>query len=389
MVTVRSLHIADADGAALHGGGAEIVFDATVTAARKLGHEVAVMTAAPNRTPWSYVYSSANYRAVRKRLEELQPDVVHLQNYYHFLSPSVLAAIRDYKKRRPHVRVIFTAHDFHLICPNSGFQHFVRGQAVSYDIERPRFRWYHQFDRRSWAHSLLKLVQHVYAYRVLRLQRVFDAIISPSELIASAMRNAGVNTPTRVLRNPISLPDVTPATTRSGLVFLGRLTAAKGLLQFVQMLEQEGIACRIDVYGDGPQRNMLMDFAGQSTFVELALHGHIDHSKIPEKIRHHAALIYPSTWLENAPLAVVEAASLGLSLVVPHNGGAREMAELAELHEIYDPNDPRSVRDAIHRALNTTTENRLLVPEVFRFETYIAQLQSLYQPDDEPETEVE
>ncbi|MGQ7310897.1 glycosyltransferase [Microbacterium arabinogalactanolyticum] len=377
---VRSLHIADSDGSALGGGGAEVVFETTIRAARQLGHDVSVITADPSRTPWSYVYSRENYRKVSQLLQDLRPDVVHVQNFYHYLSPSVLAAIREYKKVRPETRVIFTAHDFHLICPNSGFQHFVHGSPISYDIERPRFHWFHKFDRRSWAHSTLKLVQHLVAYRMLRLGRVFDAIISPSELIATAMRGAGVRTPVHVVRNPIALTDTTPATTRSGLVFLGRLTAAKGLLNFVELLEREGIACHIDVFGDGPQRNLLMDFAGRSSYVELALHGHIDHDKVAEKIRHHTALIYPSTWPENAPLAVVEAAALGLSLIVPNHGGAREMAELAELHEMYDPADPQSVEGAIRRALATTGANRLRNPAAFRFETYTARLHSLYQP---------
>lgn len=374
----RSLHLADTDGSSLNGGGAEIIFDATVRAARDLGHDVTVMTADPVRTPLSYVYSRRHYRSVLAVLERSRPDLVHLQNYYHFLSPSVLAAIREYKRAQPSTRVVFTAHDFHLICPNSGFQHFVHSRPVSYDVDRPRFRWFHKFDRRSWAHSALKLAQHTYAYRIRHLHRVIDAIISPSELIATALHNAGVSIPVHVLRNPIAIAPAPVSAARSGLAFLGRLTPAKGLLPFAELLEREGVRCRIDVYGDGPQRNDLVDFAGRSRFVDLAIHGRIRHEDIANALGRHVALVYPSTWLENAPLALVEAAQVGLSLVVPHQGGAREMAELSERHEVYDPSDPGSVVAAVRRALATTELNRLRSPEAFRFETYVNSLGDVY-----------
>ncbi|WP_309127653.1 glycosyltransferase [Microbacterium sp.] len=378
----RSLHLADTDGSSLNGGGAEIIFDATVRAARDLGHDVTVMTADPIRTPLSYVYSRRHYRSVLAILERSRPDLVHLQNYYHFLSPSVLAAIREYKRAHPSTRVVFTAHDFHLICPNSGFQHFVHSRPVSYDVSRPRFRWFHKFDRRSWAHSTLKLAQHVYAYRVRHLERVIDAIISPSELIASALRNAGVTIPVHVLRNPISVGPDKATGPRSGLAFLGRLTPAKGLLTFAEMLEREGVSCRIDVYGDGPQRNELVDFAGRSSYVDLALHGHVRHDGIADVLGRHTALVYPSTWIENAPLAVVEAAALGLSLVVPHQGGAREMAELAEQHHFYDPAVPASAARAVRDALATAVPNRLRDPGAFRFDTYVEGIRAVYRLGD-------
>lgn len=375
---IRSMHIADSDGTALNSGGAEVVFDATVRAARELGHETVVLTSPPQRTPWSYVYSRRNYRMVRMSLEQARPDLVHLQNYYHYLSPSVLAAIRDYKKSRPDARLVFTAHDFHLICPNSGFQHFTRHGARSYDVDRPRFRWHHKFDRRSWLHSLLKLAQHVLAYRMLRLDRVIDAVIAPSAQTIDALRAAGVQTPIHLLRNPIAVAPVSPASAPSGLVFLGTLTAAKGLLPFVELLEREEVSCRIDVYGDGPLRNELIDLAGRSRYVDLALHGHIPHEQISGVLSQHTALIYPSTWIENAPLAVVEAAALGLSLVVPHRGGTREMAELAEQHDFYDPESPESVVGAVQSALARTEPNRLIDPSAFEFATYVESLAAVY-----------
>lgn len=378
MAPTRSFHLADEDGSAVGGGGAEIVFDMTVQAAKQLGHDVTRLTVSPVRSAISYVYSRENFKRVSAILHRAQPDIVHIQNYYHFLSPSVLLAIRRYKRQRPHTRVIFTAHDFHLICPNSGFQHFVRSNAVSYDVHEPRIRWFHKFDHRSWVHSTLKLVQHVYAYKILHLERVIDAIISPSEIIATAFRSARITAPIHVIRNPIAIGSTPLRRDRSGLVFLGKLTPAKGLIDFVETLESQQISCRIDVYGDGPQRNALVDFASSSRYVDLAIHGHVHHDDVPELLTRHIALVYPSTWLENAPLAVLEAAQVGLPVVVPRGGGAEEVARLTRVHFAYDSANPHSAAMAVTDALERGDINSLLDEHQFHFETYVENLKETY-----------
>ncbi|WP_344818078.1 glycosyltransferase family 4 protein [Microbacterium soli] len=356
------------------------MFDITQRAACQLGYSVAALTAEPRRNPLSYVYSLRNRRRAKRFLQETRPDVVHVQNYYHFHSPSILSAIRTYKRSHPEVRVVFTAHDYHLICPNSGFQHFTRTGAVHYDVDKPRIRLWHNFDARSRAYSLLKLLQHMVAYRLLKLQNVFDVIISPSELVARAFRAAGITADIKVIRNPVDVPGPSPVA-GSGLVFLNRLKPEKGLIPFITALEKEHVECTIDVYGDGPEKDSLINLANSCTSVRVTVHGHIPHAEVPYALARHQALVYPSTWIENAPMAVIEAASLGLSLVVPHWGGVLEMAELAEYQHAFDPASSRSIAQSVAAALNDPHPNRLRDPRPFELQTYVNAIQRTYDPD--------
>src|SRR5258708_3519733 len=111
---------------ALSAGGAEVVVAQTVELLRGSGHEVDVFTAADlpdaRLTPRRYIDNPV------ARLEAFQHDVVHLHNFYHLLSPGILATVADYKRRR-RVRVVMTAHDFHLLCPNAGGTWFPRRAA--------------------------------------------------------------------------------------------------------------------------------------------------------------------------------------------------------------------------------------------------------------------
>ena len=65
------------------------------------------------------VYSRQARQKMYQLLTQYRPDVVHLNNFNFQLTPSVLLAAEEYrKKENPDLRILYTAHDFQLICPN-------------------------------------------------------------------------------------------------------------------------------------------------------------------------------------------------------------------------------------------------------------------------------
>src|SRR5690349_8304791 len=59
------------------------------------------------------VWSASARRGLRRVLDDFRPDVVHMHNVYHQLSPSVVAACRD-----AGIPVVMTLHDYKLACPS-------------------------------------------------------------------------------------------------------------------------------------------------------------------------------------------------------------------------------------------------------------------------------
>lgn len=52
-------------------------------------------------------------------LDDFQPDVVHLNNFNYQITPSVILEVKKYEKDTGHrVKIVFTAHDYQLVCPN-------------------------------------------------------------------------------------------------------------------------------------------------------------------------------------------------------------------------------------------------------------------------------
>ena len=65
------------------------------------------------RYPFRLFYSFEAKRKFEKLVKDFQPDVIHIHNIYHQISPSILPIAKKYG-----VPVYMHLHDYKLICPN-------------------------------------------------------------------------------------------------------------------------------------------------------------------------------------------------------------------------------------------------------------------------------
>ena len=63
--------------------------------------------------PFKIIYSTEASRKMTQILKDFQPDVVHLNNINFQLTPSIIHAVKKYKKiSRQKVKIVATAHDY-------------------------------------------------------------------------------------------------------------------------------------------------------------------------------------------------------------------------------------------------------------------------------------
>ena len=73
------------------------------------------------KAPLRIKYSSEARKKIRRVLDSFQPDIVHFNNIQFHLTPSIILETEKYKKDTgKSVRIIYTAHDYQLICPSHG-----------------------------------------------------------------------------------------------------------------------------------------------------------------------------------------------------------------------------------------------------------------------------
>ncbi|MFE2755128.1 glycosyltransferase family 4 protein [Actinosynnema sp. NPDC059335] len=129
------------------------------------------------------------------------------------------------------------------------------------------------------------------------------------------------------------------------LVFVGLLVPRKGLATLLAALALPGVMpadATLTVVGDGPERaraeRLARALGGRVTFLGFR-------SDVPDLLRHHDALVLPST-MEQQPLVVAEAMAAGKPVVATDTGGVADMLGGAA-DALAAPGDVRALADRL------------------------------------------
>jgi glycosyltransferase involved in cell wall biosynthesis len=326
------------------------------------------------------VYSTSSRRGLAAVVDDFRPDVVHLHNVYHQLSPSILRPLVD---RR--VTSVMTLHDYKLACPS--YQFLANGQVCTACLDG-KFRHAVQLRCKdgSLASSAL-LAAETRLHRTLRAYAPVRVFISPSRFLAGKMVEAGVF-PERmhVLNNFVDPAGIEPkASPGGGVVFAGRLSREKGVDTLVAAAEQLPDGIHVDVAGEGPQLAALQAQADQQAPGRVRFHGRLAKADLLALLRTAAVAVVPSRWHENMPMAVLEAFACGLPVVTTDLGGLPELVTPGEDGAIVAADNPTGLAQALtdivsdpERAFTMGKSARAKLESTFAPEDHLRRLHALY-----------
>lgn len=331
-------------------GGAEEVVHATARLLAARGHEVATLLGDAEGLrragPLRYVDSWRARRVLAARLASWRPDVVHVHNFYHVLSPGILATLARWKRGGAGRRVVMTAHDGHVLSPNPLLHVFSReagsgiGGGRAADVGRLGELGYvlgQRWDRRGAAHSWLRVAQHVWNYRVHRRLAVLDAVVCPGRTLLELCRGAGL--PAVWVPNPAFVQaraetDSEPGTESGAdgarradgpleVVFVGRVEPEKRLAACLQSwpvgrVEPGGPGggerVRLRVLGDGSDLARCRAIAAERGLA-AEFFGRVDAVEVARSLRRAHAVVIPSLDEENDPLCLLEGVAAGANVL--------------------------------------------------------------------------
>lgn len=332
----------------LYGGGAEVVFREinNILANNQIHADVFYKEEKQklNKSPISYIYNHSNKRKLEQLFKYNIYDVVIVLNYTSALSPSILSVINDYKQQQG-FKVIYNAHDAHLICPNSGLNYFQNGKMMRFSEEMSISSFlFKRLDYRGHIYSILKKIQWLIAYKILKLHNTIDLIVTPSHFLKDRINSFYPDKNIIVVRNP-AIDDCYGLSSRIGLkgeiihiVFFGRLSDEKGLIPFVEALKNVTIPFIFDIYGDGKIKKELEKAISENGLQsKISLKGSVDHETLLQNLINYDAMVLPSIMYENAPLSIVEAAANQLHILTMQYGGMEELAKCVKNYYFINP----------------------------------------------------
>jgi len=284
-------------------------------------------------TATRFVHNSQAADRLRALIRTIRPDVAHLHNIYHQITPAILDVLRAYD-----VPTVMTLHDYKLICPN--YSLFTAG-AYCYRCRGGRF--YHatlqRCGRGTFAGGAL-LTFEAYWQRARGAYNGVFRFVAPSRSLRDRFIDAGFPG-RRVVYVPPFIPrremlrdagacagGKTPET-RTGdyVVYAGRLSAEKGVETLIEAIARvddlELIVC-----GEGPLRGRLEERARTCARGRVHFTGHLERGALEAIVRDSCASVLPTRSPENAPYAVLEASAAGVPVIVSNMGGLPEMARV-------------------------------------------------------------
>ncbi|MER2267505.1 glycosyltransferase family 4 protein [Methylobacterium oxalidis] len=265
-----------------------------------------------------------NREAARRLSEELgrvdpRETIVHVHAFAKALSPSIGVALRE-----SGLPLLYTMHEFFLVCPNGGFYEYPAAR-ICHRTPMSRGCLTTNCDARSYPRKLLRVVRHLGLETVARLPDLFRHVVTISDL---QERAAAPHLPRETVfhrvANPISVPDA-PASPKAGgaFLFVGRISTEKGAPIFAEAARRAGI--RPVFLGDGEQAAELA-----ARYPEATMLGWHDAAAVQARLRAARALVFPSVWYEGQPLTVYEALACGTAVIVSDACAGREAVEDGE-----------------------------------------------------------
>lgn len=378
-------------------GGAEVSAAGVAEALAKRGHDVFAITASPDeryglesingvrvhrigsgniypvyprpRRPdavkllWHLIdiWNPRVYFSVSRILKEERPDLVHINNFKG-LSLSVFSAAKGRD-----IPVIFTAHDYSLMCPRANLLN--RSNEVC--------------NSPHWLCSIYSRIHRIV------LDRCLNTAISPSQFVLGRLTARGFFRNQRAVKLPLGI-EVKRNRNRPekghdavNFMFAGGLSRHKGvhnLIEAFKGLRADGV--RLHICGKGIDSDEMRQLAGSDE--RIIFHGFLPVEELGRMYERANALVVPSIWFDNSPMVIYEAFNHATPVIGSTIGGIPELIDEGQNGTLFEPGDVKGLTRILEDYISDSSRLRALSCGAFEsvkrydMEAYLDRLVEVY-----------
>ncbi len=289
------------------------------------------------------IYSREARKKIRAVLDDFQPDICHLNNFNYQLTPSIILEIVRWRKDTGRsCRIVYTAHDYQLLCPNHMFRNPNDGSLCR---KCAGGSFYHCILGRCIHGSRMRSMfgaMEGYFWKWKRVYGYIDTVICCSEFMKEQIdRRSDLSDKTVMLRNFIeghykAQKDIK----KPYIIYFGRYSEEKGIRDLVQVCRE---LSDIDFVfaGDGPLKDLL---GSSGNICDVGFKNKDELMKLVSEARFS---VYPSVWYENGPFSIMESISVGTPVLGADIGGIPELIRPGVCGELYKSGDRDELRERI------------------------------------------
>ena len=299
------------------------------------------------------VYSIGARHRLRAMIRDFQPDVAHVRNIYHHLSPSIL-----WELKKQGVHVLYHLNDFKLLCPS--YNMVSQGRACE-ACKGGKFWRAVTANCYPGLGNRATLAAEAFVHRWLGTYRkCVDLFLAPSEFVRDKFVEHGwdANRFEVLPHFQQVLPSERPAA-GAPMLYVGRLSEEKGVDDLVRAMRLVP-HLRLEIAGDGPQRAALQQLTSSLGLENVEFVGQVAPSKRDALISASQFTVLPSHAYETLGKTILESYALGRPVVASDTGSRRELVRHGETGLLYRCGDVHELAKAIQwLAENPTAAERM------------------------------
>src|SRR5579863_1850102 len=239
------------------------------------------------------IYSRDAQLRLRRMIAEFHPEVAHVRNIYHHLSPSILWELKTHG-----IPVVYHLNDFKLLCPN---YNFVANGEVCERCKGNQF--WHVITEGCYQGPRVAgfaLAAEAYVHRLMKTyETCVDKFLAPSRFVKDKLVENGWDRHKidvlphfqRLPSNPPELGLVAP------ILYFGRLSAEKGVADLLHAMQRVP-QTQLCIAGDGPQKEVLHELARNLDLCNVEFLGHVGGTKLDRLIASARFTVLPSRAFE-------------------------------------------------------------------------------------------
>jgi glycosyltransferase involved in cell wall biosynthesis len=337
--------------------GTEVYLFEVMKLLRERGHEVALFSMADSRgeaTPYDQhfvsaidfkqnagvwqkgkraahaLYSIEARRKIRAMIRDFRPDVAHVRNIYHHLSPSIM-----WELKAQHVPVLYHINDFKLLCPS--YNLVAQGEACE-KCKGGVFRNALKSKCYPGLGARMVLTAEAYMHRWMKTySECVDLFLAPSVFVRNKFAEHGWNVSKfEVLPHFQELMDTADCENHADgpMLYFGRLSPEKGL-QDLLLAMQSLPELELLIAGDGPQRGELQGSAISLGLKNVRFVGHVGAEQRDTLISQSRFTVMPSHAYETFGKTILESYAQGRPVIASDRGSRRELVIDGETGLLY------------------------------------------------------
>lgn len=293
--------------------------------------------------PFKTIYSVEARKKLRLVLDNFKPDVCHINNFNYQLTPSIILEIQKWRREGHKCRIVFTAHDYQLVCPN----HMCNNPNTGENCEKclgghflncTKGRCIHG----SLAKSAVGTMEAMF-WKINGAYQYIDTIICCSRFLKTKMdSNPLFAKKTIAMHNFVDKVEWKKTKKKDYVLYFGRFSKEKGIETLLKACKELSTV-KFVFAGTGPLEQEIENIPNIKNV------GFQTGDALEKLIREARFSIYPSEWYENCPFSVMESQMYGTPVLGADIGGIPELIQKDKTGELFESGNVNELKMKIKK----------------------------------------